>query len=110
MKMALDFQSGDRITAFTIFVTHACPRQIGEGGCSLFWMLGTTHDTFGSVPARASWKKWADACTFIVWLSVCTSRKCGSGFQMLGVCGFWTCELHCMPPSVQSGWSPGSMK
>jgi hypothetical protein len=57
MKMALDFQSGERMTALTIRVTQAWPRQIGEGGWSLFSMLGTTHETLGSVPDFASRKK-----------------------------------------------------
>jgi hypothetical protein len=110
MKIALDFQSGERMTAFTMLVTHACPRQIGAGGCSLFCQLGTIHETLGSVPARASRKKSSDGCTFIVWWSVWTSRKCGSGFQMLGVWEFWARDGQCMSPSAQSGCTPGSTK
>ena len=48
-------------------------------------MLGTTHETLGSVPAAPSGRIGATAWTFAAWSSACTSMKCGSGFQMLGV-------------------------
>jgi len=36
MKIALEFQSGDRMTAFTSLVTQASPTRGVAGGCSLF--------------------------------------------------------------------------
>jgi hypothetical protein len=36
MKIAVEFQSGERMTASTSRVTHASPTRGVAGGCSLF--------------------------------------------------------------------------
>jgi hypothetical protein len=54
--MAVLPHSGLRIAASMTRVTHAWPRPIEAGGCSLLRWFGTTHDTAGSVPAAASAK------------------------------------------------------
>ena len=57
MKIAVDFQFGLRMTALTTCVTYACPLETRLGGCSLTWLLGTSHETAGSRPRRAARKK-----------------------------------------------------
>jgi hypothetical protein len=47
--MAVDFQFGPRITAFTRLVTNACPAPTLEGGCWLTGEEGITHDTAGEI-------------------------------------------------------------
>ena len=54
MKMAVDDHWGLFITAFTTLVANDWPARTDDGGCSLTSPLGTTHETAGSVPFRAS--------------------------------------------------------
>jgi hypothetical protein len=52
--MAVEDQSGLRITALTRLVTNDWPKLIGPSGCSLTSADGTTHETAGRLPAFAS--------------------------------------------------------
>ena len=55
-KIAVLSQSGPCIAALTTLVTHACPFPMWSGGCSPLFVVGMTHDTFGSVPSAAASK------------------------------------------------------
>jgi hypothetical protein len=44
------------MAAFTTRVTQVSPVAIDAGGCSLFDPFGTTHETAGRLPLRASRK------------------------------------------------------
>ncbi len=105
--MALESQSGLRITVSTTRVTQPCPARIDEGGCSLFPPFGTTHETAGSVPARAERKKSRTGRTSRTCWSRWTVANSGRGFQMSGVvacCGF---GVQNIASSSQSGCVPG---
>src|SRR4051794_3009273 len=107
MKIAVDFQSGPRMIAFTTDVTHAWPELTRAGGCSLTPSLGITHDTFGSVPRRAARKKFVTDWMFFNWPFWRTVVNHGSGFQIPGVPALWWWLLQkTAPSSRQSGSSP----
>src|SRR3989442_1188284 len=105
--MAVELQSGLRITASTTFVTQACPVRMEAGGCSLSFPFGTTHETAGSIPVRAARKKFADDWMLESWPSWRTVVKSGSGFQMSGVEGCWGDGEQNMASLSQSGCVPG---
>src|SRR5437016_199258 len=106
MKMAVDFQSGLCITASTRLVTYLWPSWTLAGGCSLFFWLGTTHDTAGSVPLLAAARNavvgWMLPSSW-AWRTVSNQ---GSGFHMPGVRGACLGGVHAIASSSQSGWIP----
>ena len=80
--------SGPCMTAFTTFVTHACPFEMESGGCSLSPYDGMTHDTDGRFPCAASSKKRAWMRMFENPFVALTVRNPGSGFWIGLVLGF----------------------
>src|SRR3954451_17397926 len=99
MKIAVDFQSGPRITALTRIVTHSCPALTRAGGCSLTRLFGTIQETFGSLPRRAALKTFVTEVTFLSWPPARTVVNHGNGFQIPGVFALWWRLLQNRPPS-----------
>jgi hypothetical protein len=60
-------QSGPRMTALMVFVTHACPFETSPGGCSLTSCDGVIHETAGRLPLPAARRKWLYGAMFRSW-------------------------------------------
>src|SRR5436190_15989189 len=104
--MAVDFQSGPRMTELITCVTNAWPFETRLGGCSLTWLFGVTHETAGSVPSRAAVKNLEIEVTFRTWWSRRTVSNHGSGFQIPGVAACRCFAEQNIAPSSQSGSPP----
>jgi hypothetical protein len=102
-KIAVELQSGLRMTAFTSFVTYASRDETRLGGCTLTRSFGATHATAGNSPRRAAVKKSRSGAMSWSCPPARTVAKYGSGFQIPGV--FESCRTgaQTFESSAQSG-------